>query len=74
MKILKSLVSYIQNLQNAKFYSCKLKLVYSMLKKCRDIMAWASKKPVIYNTIIKISAQYLLKLCLLGQKNTRTLF
>ena len=30
MKILQLLVSYFQNLQNDKFYSCKIKLVYSM--------------------------------------------
>ena len=45
LKILKSLVSYIQNLQNAKFYSCFLKAEI-------DVVGFMQKK-------YKISAQYL---------------
>ena len=49
--VLKSLVSYTQNLQNVQFYSYKIKFTV-FLKHFRDIMAWASKKPIIKNTII----------------------
>ena len=59
MKILKYLsillVSYIQNLQNDKFYSCKIKLVYSMfvLKKNFETSCHGQvQKAIIYNTII----------------------
>ena len=53
MKILKSLVSYIQNLHHAKFYSCKIQLVYIMFKKNVET-SWHGqvKKPIIHNTVI----------------------
>ena len=38
--MLKLLVSNIQNLQNAKFYSCQIKLVYSMLSDILNVNSY----------------------------------
>ena len=43
MKMLKLLVYYVQNFQNTKFYSSKIKFVF-VLKKFQDIMSRASTK------------------------------